>query len=210
MNVHRLKRQVGDTLIEVLFAMSIFALVTVGGLSIMNKGVASAQRALEITQVRNEIDAQAESLRYMNASYLANYSTSLSSPAAAVEWDKISNSGAPMYHVSASGFTAPAASTVCTGPAFASGKYIIIDTKNNKVKLLDSASYKLPETYSQVRFIGNSFEKADGIWVQAVKSTDAPATGSGYIDFYIQACWYSIGQSIPVTLGTVVRLYEPR
>ena len=33
---------------------------------------------------------------------------------------------------------------------------------------------------------------------------------AGYIDFHIRACWDSPGQSVPVTIGTIVRLYEPR
>jgi prepilin-type N-terminal cleavage/methylation domain-containing protein len=61
----------GDTLIEVLFAITIFALVAVTAVNLMNGGIYTAQKSLEITMARNEIDAQAEALRYIQNSYLA-------------------------------------------------------------------------------------------------------------------------------------------
>src|ERR1035437_7179154 len=66
-------RQRGDTLIEVLFAVSVFSLVAIGGLTIMNQGSNTTQRALEITLVRQQIDAQAEGLRFLHDAYIASY-----------------------------------------------------------------------------------------------------------------------------------------
>ena len=63
----------GDTIIEVLFAITVFSLVVVSSLSIMNQGSATAQRTLEISLVRQQIDAQAETLRFLNTSYVAAY-----------------------------------------------------------------------------------------------------------------------------------------
>ena len=65
--------QRGDTLIEVMFAFAIFALVAVGSLTIMNQGIAAAQRSLEITLVRAQMDAQAEAIRYIHQAYVAAY-----------------------------------------------------------------------------------------------------------------------------------------
>ena len=45
----------GDTIVEVVFAVTIFSMVTVGAISIMNKGVAIAQQSLEITLVRQNV-----------------------------------------------------------------------------------------------------------------------------------------------------------
>ena len=56
----------GDTIVEVVFAVTIFSMVAVGAISIMNKGVAIAQQSLEITLVRQQIDSQAEMLRYIH------------------------------------------------------------------------------------------------------------------------------------------------
>lgn len=203
-------QQAGDTIIEVLFAMAIFALVTVGGLSIMNKGAAAVQRSLEITQVRNEIDSQAEALRFLNASYLAAYKTGSVGSGLAKEWNDIKYS----YTV-APNFIDDPVSDECKGPIFGTGRpYFIVDTKNVKViRLIQNYNYNLPATYSQLRFDQlheATFEAADGIWIQAVKSNEGLTSKSEYIDFHIRACWFSVGQSIPVSLETIVRLYEPR
>jgi len=61
----------GDTLIEVLFSITIFSLVATITVNLMNNGVATAQKTLEVTMARNEIDAQAEALRFIQNSYLS-------------------------------------------------------------------------------------------------------------------------------------------
>jgi len=61
----------GDTLIEVLFSITVFALVAVITVNLMNGGIHTAQRSLEITTTRNEMDAQAEALRFIHNSYLS-------------------------------------------------------------------------------------------------------------------------------------------
>ena len=61
----------GDSLIEVLLGITVFSAVSVGGSAIMNSGLNQAQRSLEITMARNEIDAQAEALRFIHNNYIA-------------------------------------------------------------------------------------------------------------------------------------------
>ena len=61
----------GDTLIEVSFAIAVFALVAMISITIMNTGVTMAERSLENTMTRNEVDAQAEALRFIQNSYLS-------------------------------------------------------------------------------------------------------------------------------------------
>jgi len=61
----------GDTLIEVVCAIVVFALVSVISLTLMNKGVSTAQASLEIIMARTEIDSQAEALRFIQSSYSA-------------------------------------------------------------------------------------------------------------------------------------------
>jgi type II secretory pathway pseudopilin PulG len=67
----RLMARRGDTLIEVVFAIVIFALVSVMSIGLMNKGIATSQASLEVVMARNEIDAQAEALRFIQNSFLA-------------------------------------------------------------------------------------------------------------------------------------------
>ena len=64
----------GDTLIEVMFAVGIFGIVAVSAISLMNRGLQNAQGNLEVTMSRQEIDGQAESLRFLHDAYIAEKS----------------------------------------------------------------------------------------------------------------------------------------
>lgn len=61
----------GDTIIEAMFAFAVFSLVSIITVSMMNLGVAASERSLELTTVRNELNAQAEALRFIHSSYIA-------------------------------------------------------------------------------------------------------------------------------------------
>ena len=61
----------GDTIVEVLFALSIFSLIAVLAIAVMNLGIAIAESNLELNMARNEVDAQAEAIRFIQSSYLA-------------------------------------------------------------------------------------------------------------------------------------------
>ncbi len=189
----------GDTLIEVLFAVAIFSLVAVGSLSIMNQGTATSQRALEITLVRQEMNAQAETLRFLNSSFIAS-PTSLQG----AQWQQIDAAG----NASVSAFGAV---TSCPTASTLPNNSFILDTKTAQF-VSATGKYKPAATYSQVRYnAGNQVVNAYGIWVEAVRVNVVGNNQdhAGYIDFHIRACWDSPGQSAPVTLGTIVRLYEP-
>jgi type II secretory pathway pseudopilin PulG len=212
MLVSRRQNVAGDTLIEVLFATAIFSLIAVGGLSIMNQGTAASQRALEITLVRNEIDSQAETLRFLNASYVAAYRPGASSypdDAPAEEWQLMHNSIVMTGALVASPFGVVGSSC----PSLPQGSYIL-NTKSAKFILPTSDKLHSAQTFSQVVYDADGqVSAAEGIWIEAVRSVssgDPNQANAGYIDFHIRACWDSPGQLIPVTIGTIVRLYEPR
>lgn len=206
----------GDTLIEVLISVTIFSLVAVSGISIMNQGTATAQRSLEITLVRQELDAQAESLRFMNAAFLNEYNKNqtLYTGAAAQAWYNLRQQISTADVVSPFGVNG--VNNKC--PARPAKSYIV-NTRTLTTYNLTAANY-LPapntSTYSKVVYdpaAANPSNAAiivvDGIWVEAVKGRRADQTDADYIDFHIRACWEAPGQSIPMTLGTIVRLYEP-
>jgi len=200
----------GDTLIEVLFAITIFSLVAVGGISIMNQGTATSQRALEITLVRQEIDAQAEALRFLNSSFVSAYQSGTTYPAntPAGQWQLMQTSIISTGIVVASAF---GAGTDCQNPPQGS---FIINSKTATFIAPTDGKLGLAQTFSQVRYDNSDqVTMAEGIWIEAVRSATVAGndqSNAGYIDFNIRACWDSPGQSIPVTIGTIVRLYEPR
>ncbi|MBR2589229.1 hypothetical protein IKE84_02730 [Candidatus Saccharibacteria bacterium] len=59
----------GDTIIEVAFAIAIFSLVAIISIAVMNAGLQTAEASMEVTVARNEIDAQAEAIRYIHNSF---------------------------------------------------------------------------------------------------------------------------------------------
>ena len=61
----------GDTLIEVMLSISIFAMVALLTINMMNDGINTAQRTLEAEMARNEIDGQSEALRFIHNNYVA-------------------------------------------------------------------------------------------------------------------------------------------
>ena len=63
------KAKKGETLVEVLASVAIFGFVSVLTVGLMSSTLASSQGVLERTVVRNEIDAQAEAIRYVYDSY---------------------------------------------------------------------------------------------------------------------------------------------
>ena len=67
-----MKYQKGDTLIEVTLAIGIFSMIAIAIVAVMNSGTSGSQSALETTLAREEIDAQAEALRFIHSSYIAD------------------------------------------------------------------------------------------------------------------------------------------
>ncbi len=197
-----LKRQRGDTIIEVLFATTIFSMIAVGALSIMNQGTALAQRSLEITLAREQIDAQADALRFLNHAYVADFGKN---GEATAKWNAVI---LPNAVTQATSFDSIVDSNNrCTLPSPADKPFAL------NVEKLDSSNPTLPlvvdaGTYSQVRY-DQPLPTAEGLWVQAVRSPVSLGQ-TGYYDFHIRACWQSPGDTRPVTIGTIVRLYEPR
>lgn len=199
----------GDTIIEVLFAITIFSFVAVGGLSIMNQGVATAQRSLEIGLVRQQMDAQADALRYLNQAYVADYGKR--GDATKIWEDSI----ASQVVNAAQKFEDVGAGGTCNIPDGAGNAFSLDVTKlmkkESELTLPDPriATIKTADTYARVTRINDIAQASDGLWVQAVRA-DVPDGQPGFYDFHIRACWFSPGQAPPVTLGTIVRLYEPR
>lgn len=69
----------GDTLIEVMLAVGIFSMVAVAVVAVMSGGTSRAQGSLESTLAREEIDTQAEALRFIHRSYITDKNVGTSS-----------------------------------------------------------------------------------------------------------------------------------
>lgn len=85
--MHKLK---GDTLIEVALAIGIFSLVAITVVSVVSASTSGAQSSLELTITREELDAQAEALRFIHDSYVTgSQSKDTSENAYAALWQSI-------------------------------------------------------------------------------------------------------------------------
>ena len=205
--------QKGDTLIEVLFAVSVFSLVVVLALSVMNQGTAASIRSLQITLVRQEIDSQAEALRFMSSSYIAAYHSgyapdttngSAATDPAEEYYEMIDDIGTG----SVTPFGGDDKSVCPTAP---SGSFIL-DTRRARYMPGNSDLLKPADPLSQTIYDGNELRQAQGIWIEAVRSapsSDPNQTNTRYTDFHIRACWDAPGVGAAMNLGTIVRLYEP-
>jgi type II secretory pathway pseudopilin PulG len=201
----------GDTIIEVLFAVAVFAMVAVGSLSIMNQGTATAQRSLEITLVRQQVDAQAEAIRYIHQAYVAAYQKGGIAPTGiAAEWTKMTSKTTGKGANGASEF----GDSGDTCPATTPGERPFILNARTATLWGTTPSMSAPPgsslpPFAQVAYnTDSSIQNAFGIWVEAVPSTNPD--GPGFVDFHIRACWQAAGGSAASTIGTIVRLYEPR
>jgi type II secretory pathway pseudopilin PulG len=204
---HQSRLQGGDTIIEVIFAIVIFAFVTISAIFIMNRGVATGERALEITLVRQQVNAQAEALRYIHAARVMNPS----SDEAKVWNDIIDNrSRDEASEYGAGGKT-------CSDPT---GNRFIMNARTATVwstpPLIEQDATTNYPPYSQVVYDNstNAVLAAYGIWIEAVPSkrrqtTEEQQEKKQFVDFHIRACWPAPGSDIPMTIGTIVRLYEP-
>lgn len=176
----------GDTIVEVTLAFTIFTVLAVGSIVIMNHGVAMAQRSLEETQVRQVIDGQTDLLRVAQNTTV---------------WDTIKSNA-----VTAAGDIVTSSDVVAGCPSTSPKKSFIITRDGAKtnlqyVALTNATNFAAAPVTSYIDF---SASKALGIWIQAVKVSGAPAA----YDMYIRACWNTTNGNIPATLATIVRLYD--
>ena len=173
--------QRGDTLVEVLMAIVILSVIIVGAMTIMSRGLAAAQVALEHSQVRLSVNGQIEMLRFARDTYLRNPSD----PSAA-QWTAL---------VAASNTNAITYDNTCNVTGSKQGFYM---TKNASQV---SRSTYTPSSPQAIATPGT------GIWIEAVQSQ--AAVTPAYIDFVIRACWSGSGAAGQQRTVTAVRLYDP-
>lgn len=84
---HLAKNKHGDTLIEVTLAIGIFSMVAVAAVSVLSASTSSAEDTLEASITREQIDAQADALRFIQNAALVDHDTA--TPKFSNLWDEI-------------------------------------------------------------------------------------------------------------------------
>lgn len=223
----------GDTLIEVMLAVGIFSMVAVAVVAVMSGGTSSAQTALETTLTREAIDAQAEALRFIQSSYIAEKDNvngdyvNLWQAIASNALDIKDKSGD--YQKSITQFSPDDCSNLYSGNNLKNQHAFIINTRvlgsdpSAAFITASNGSFISASTYPRLVYVdeGNlasesfnpSLSSAEGIYIIAVRdpgsTTIAGTNKSAYYDFYIRTCWYGTGDKTPSTISTVMRLYDP-
>jgi len=191
-------KHTGDTLIEVLLAVSVFAMLAVGAIMIMGQGNNAGQRALEQTLVKQEIDSQVQMLRAIQQNHFAT-------PVAEVDdaWTKVIG---PSTSVATS-----ASGNEC--PAIGSDHFILNPRKApleilKTPKIQDITAATAPP-YAQIQYetaTPQNIDKAYGLWIER-KAVDDSINKTTSYEFTVRACWFGPGSSVPMQLSSVVRLY---
>ena len=178
-------RERGDTIVEVIFATAVLALIIVLAVSIMNSGTSQSERAVEGTFVRQGIDSQSELLRFARDAFVMN--------GAGGQELWTGTNGIKNHRIATPTTFAQLGTDSGACKPDAANKPFWLSTNGNDV--IVNSVFTTPATYAN---------PGSGMWIE-----ETPGTDKGYADFYIYACWSSPGGSAVSTTGTVVRLYVP-
>lgn len=208
----------GDTMIEVLLASAIFGFIALLTVTLMNSGMRISQSNLQLTMARNEVNAQAEALRYIHNAYVSSPGSGSGEGAETPWnqykelWDNIASHAVDEYTKAPDGVSCQEV----YDQEIDAGHTFVLNTValqlGNTNTLLDNAEFLLPtDSFPFLAFSAdNTLEAAYGIWVNAVGSSTTNAHGDPqYYEFFINTCWDSVGTGAPTRLDTVLRLYNP-
>ena len=224
----------GDTLIEIIFAIAIFSALAAITMGVMNNGVSRAQGALELTQARLEIDAQAETIRFINNANTAfsvnseNYSDfdnpggDEMRPAYTTAWNTIAglaiSGNIPNFYTNNCNdlYSSNTETTIFGAKAFIVNTRKLETVVANKDESLFTTSSLYPRVVYSSGFAGGGTTddlsaETDYIEVARVEGIfDLIRSGerNSFYDVYIFTCWNAPGSNNPTTIGTVMRLYK--
>jgi len=191
MSVRR-KSEQGDTIVEVLLAMSVLATVLTICISLMNYGFSLALQSMDRTNTQALMNGQAALLRVARDKYVSGEDTA--GWQAIISSTYIVGTVAPTYQPNASGCSATA----------------------KRFYLQPQPSLGDPKPWEPVNAAtlptmrtGTYPAVGDGMWIQAYRIDPDGSTGSQpyYYDFYIKSCWYTPGSKVKQEAKTIVRLY---
>lgn len=209
------KNRNGDTIVEVIFSIAVLSFTVVSLMSVMQKGSNAAQLSLELSLARNHMNAQAEAIRFINSSIqnrergseagqLSDYSIvwqqMVASSSNVSDWEDMT--------------IAVDGKRVCNEELLK--KSFVLDLTNLSGGLQKGDSLlRVAEIYPRIVYSNNydsnkieinkRFVRSEGIWIEVERAGGGLLTEA--YDFHIRACWKSVGQSAPITLGTIVRVH---
>lgn len=180
----------GDTIIEVIIASAVLAMVVVSSFAIMQRGASSAYDSLERSQVRLELNRQSELLQYVRDGFIQNRQNAGTYAFEADTWRTITDD---------TEFPAAAAP-----PDLAT----CIDPNNPPAGAFYFTSLDDAGIDSDFTETDGLASPGQGMWIQRVNVSN-PMVTIKYYDFYVMACWQSTTSNLQL-MSTIVRLYAPQ
>lgn len=171
-------------------------MVAAGALLIMNQSVNAAQRAVEITLVRQQVDAQAEALRAIHES-----ASKQDNPLSGTEWAEVTRDTTSYTEQAC-----PAGRSRLPNGTFALNPRTAEVLQGNWYRRAGSGASEQPP-FAQVSPDQGGAFRAYGIWIE----TEPQGLGNdtpGVYTFRVRACWDAVGLDTPQRVETIVRLYE--
>lgn len=229
----RIKR--GDSLIEVLMTVALFSVTAISAVGIMNHGIRNTQASLETTMARTEIDSQAEALRFIHDSY----ATGKNSESFKATWQMITglaidppengselltditncstvyngNNAENLFNHNAFLINPRALNSDPTSTD-AVIRSVFEDGNNNSIFSEASINPRLIYNTANGALYDESpnlttVQKAEGMWIVAVRDKSRNDGVASYYDFYIHTCWNTPGNNTATNLSTTIRLHNP-
>lgn len=193
----------GDTIIEVLMAVTVFSLVAVGSIAIMGRSANASQQAIEITLVRQQIDSQVEALRAAHQAY-----SRLTTQEARDQsvWQALVHSSDGQIE---DGAECPSQTILNNRQVHVMNPYsaTLMTSVDNEVRSIDDATAPV---FPQVVEDSHGLLTSYGLWIERKDVPVGPVSNFNMAyDFRVRACWYGAGMGkTPMRIETVVRLYE--
>ncbi|MCL2038068.1 prepilin-type N-terminal cleavage/methylation domain-containing protein [Candidatus Saccharibacteria bacterium] len=212
------QKQRGDTLVEVLIAITVLAIIVTGALAIMNRSLIGIMNSSERTAVRAEINSQTELLNFARARDSAT-------------WEKIKKVAFKPTDIGLASAQCqineggrddtlpprPGSFYLTTVDDAVAGIRVEFHTNMEKTSdmSIDGGAI-VPSGKSLSDRATTPFKRetdgrtiSTGIWIDAVAYPQVdPGNKIPYFDFYIKGCWTPLGSLPDSQTLTIVRIYD--
>jgi prepilin-type N-terminal cleavage/methylation domain-containing protein len=201
------KNQRGDTLIEVLIAITVLGAIVSGCMAVMNRSLISILNSAERTASRADINSQTDLINYVSANRDGStkdvWDKILKLAVAGTPGDDVPNAvkdACILTENSKSTATVKAGSFYLEPTIEPDGSISKVNPPKEGLKI---ATNGINQSSRAIR--------GQGLWVDAIYYKQTATNKQPYIDFYIKACWVPFGGRASSTANTrsvtVVRIY---
>ncbi len=207
------RRERGDTLIEVLVAVTVLSLVVTLCYTVMTRGFSYGQVALERNVTQNMVNGQISILRDI---YARQSEAVRSGNSGSVEdWNLVASrvvddngllaGGSPLRPSGPTGARTVALNNANTACQRNSGAFYFGVNDEGVLQTTPTALPDIVPPASPVR-AATYPNYGDGMWIEGYKLQEN--SGGVYYDFYVKACWDAAIGSQRQSILTTVRFYE--